>query len=107
MGPEDFLDLKGKAYLIGLTALLFFVLSSIIQHFRLQQIPGPFFAKITNLQRLYWVWTRHAHENHIDLHRKYGKLVRLGPNMVSIGDATEVKNIYRMSHPLEKVGFSK
>ena len=70
---------------------------------RLRNIPGPLLAKLSNLPRLQWVWMRRAHETHIKLHEKYGKLVRFGPSMVSVGDATEVKNIYRMNAPLVKV----
>lgn len=70
---------------------------------RLRRIPGPVLAKISDLPRLQWVYSRRAHDIHIDLHKNYGKLVRFGPNMVSVGDATEVKNLYRMSGPLIKV----
>lgn len=70
---------------------------------RLRRIPGPVLAKISDLPRLQWVYSRQAHNIHIDLHKQYGKLVRFGPNMVSVGDATEVKNLYRMSGPLIKV----
>lgn len=70
---------------------------------RLANIPGPFLAKVTDWQRAYWVWTRSPHEIHIDLHKRHGKLVRFGPNMVSVGDATQVDKIYKMHHPLLKV----
>ena len=71
--------------------------------FKLRNIPGPFWAKLTNIPRFYWVWTRHAHEIHIKLHELYGKLVRMGPNMVSVGDPAEIDKIYRMHDPLQKV----
>ena len=61
---------------------------------RLQHIPGPFPAAISNLVRFYWVRTRRAQHIHIDLHRQYGPLVRFGPNMVSIGDPSEISKIY-------------
>lgn len=69
----------------------------------LSRIPGPFLAKFTNIPRAYWVFTRRAHDIHIRLHEKYGKLVRFGPNMVSVGDALEIEKIYRMHNPLMKV----
>lgn len=74
---------------------------------RLRHIPGPFLAKFTNLPRLYWVYKRNAHDTHIALHKKYGKIVRMGPNMVSVGDATEVQNIYKMKGSFQKVGRDK
>jgi hypothetical protein len=70
---------------------------------KLRHIPGPFLARLTNLPRFCWVWSRKAHEIHIDLHEKHGKLVRFGPNMVSVGDPSEIPNIYRMHAPLLKV----
>ena len=72
-------------------------------YYRLSHIPGPIFAAFTNVPRFYWVWTRRAHLTHIDLHERYGKLVRLGPNMVSVGDAAEIQNVYRMKAPFAKV----
>lgn len=72
-------------------------------YIRLSHIPGPLPAAITNLQRLYWVYTRRAHETHIQLHSKYGALVRCGPNMVSVGSALEIDKIYKMRDPLLKV----
>jgi hypothetical protein len=70
---------------------------------RLRRIPGPFFASISNIPRFYWVWSRRAHDIHIELHRKYGKLVRFGPNMVSVGDPKEVPAIYGFSGKYKKV----
>lgn len=69
---------------------------------RLRKIPGPFLASLTNIPRAYWVWTRHAHETHVSLHRKYGKLVRIGPNMVSVSNALEVDQVYKTRDPLIK-----
>lgn len=73
--------------------------------YRLSHVPGPAFAKLTNIPRAYWVWTRKPHEIHIDLHKKYGHLVRFGPNMVSVGSAVEIEKIYRMHSPLLKSDF--
>lgn len=70
---------------------------------RLRRIPGPLLARFTDLPRFSWVWSRRAHDIHIDLHAKHGKLVRFGPNMVSVGDPSEIPNIYKMHAPLQKV----
>jgi hypothetical protein len=69
---------------------------------RLRKIPGPFLASLTNIPRAYWVWARNAHETHISLHQRYGKLVRVGPNMVSVSNALEVDQIYKTRDPLMK-----
>jgi hypothetical protein len=86
------------------TALL--VAQSLYQYGRLRHIPGPFSAGWTNALRTYWVWTRRAHETHIEMHEEYGKLVKCGPNMISVGNAAEVDKIYKMRDPLKKVCLS-
>lgn len=70
-------------------------------YYRLKHIPGPIWARLTNLQRVWWVQTRKAHEIHQQLHEKYGISVRLGPNMVSISDPEAIPVIYpaRMGFP--------
>ncbi|KAL4915852.1 putative benzoate 4-monooxygenase cytochrome P450 [Aspergillus aurantiobrunneus] len=72
---------------------------------RLRHIPGPLAASVSNLPRFSWVWGRRAHEIHIDLHRKYGKLVRFGPNMVSVSDPGEIPVIYGFSGKYHKSKF--
>ncbi|KAF7183368.1 hypothetical protein CNMCM7691_003567 [Aspergillus felis] len=79
------------------------ILHLVSTYTRLRRIPGPFFASLSNIPRFYWVWSRRAHDIHIDLHRKHGKLVRFGPNMVSVGDPKEVPAIYGFSGKYKKV----
>ncbi|CAK7224304.1 hypothetical protein SEUCBS140593_005529 [Sporothrix eucalyptigena] len=71
----------------------------------LNQVPGPFLAGWTDLWRMYMVWTRQPHLVHIDLHKKYGSIVRLGPRTVSVGDADAVKSIYALNAGIIKSGF--
>ncbi|KAI1810882.1 cytochrome P450 CYP4/CYP19/CYP26 subfamily protein [Poronia punctata] len=69
---------------------------------RLRHIPGPFWASITNLQRVWWVQTGKAHLYHRELHEVYGDVVRLGPNMVSVRDPEVIPVVYPM-----RTGFIK
>ncbi|KAF2204386.1 putative cytochrome P450 oxidoreductase [Delitschia confertaspora ATCC 74209] len=71
-------------------------------YWRLSHIPGPFWAKITNFQRVYWVKTKRAHRIHYDLHDKYGEFVRFGPNMVSISDPAAIPIVYPMRAGIPK-----
>ncbi|KAH0593197.1 hypothetical protein MHUMG1_08919 [Metarhizium humberi] len=71
-------------------------------YWRLQHVPGPFFAKFTNLQRVWWVKTGRAHEYHRQMHANYGSIVRFGPNMVSISDPGVIQAIYP-----SRAGFPK
>jgi hypothetical protein len=85
--------------LIALAILAWIVRS----YLSLRHIPGPFFASLTNLHRLLWVLGNKAHDIHIDLHRKYGDVVRIGPNVVSIANPAEIPRIYDYSGRFAKV----
>lgn len=67
----------------------------------LHSIPGPVLAKLTDLYRLWLVRTGSAHEHHLRLHKRYGPLVRLGPNNVSVGSPAAIPILYntRTRHP--------
>ena len=94
-----------------LAAFAILLLASCLQllrtYWRLRHIPGPFWAKITNFQRVYWVKTKKAHLIHQEMHEKYGEFVRFGPNMVSISDPSAIPTVYPMRAGFPKVGRSK
>ncbi|KAF1930580.1 pisatin demethylase [Didymella exigua CBS 183.55] len=60
----------------------------------LKSIPGPFLAKFSNIWRLYNHYGQTHIETQKELHKKYGDVVRLGPNTVSVADASLLKTIY-------------
>lgn len=72
----------------------------------LKGIPGPFVAKFSNIWRFY----SHYRQTHIEtqkaLHDKYGDVVRLGPNTVSVADASLLKTIYSTRGTFVKVSGS-
>ncbi|ROV91593.1 hypothetical protein VSDG_07935 [Cytospora chrysosperma] len=69
---------------------------------RLRHIPGPFWASISDLPRLFWVKTKEAHLIHQQLHEKYGEVVRIGPNTVIFRDPAAISTVYPM-----RAGFPK
>lgn len=69
----------------------------------LNQYPGPRLAGYTNWWRLYDVSKRKHHWTTIDLHRKYGDIVRLGPNVLSFADPRAIKAIYGLNKGVYKV----
>lgn len=69
----------------------------------LRGIPGPTLAAWTGLWRFFDVQKGQAHWTHIHLHKKYGSLVRIGPNHVSVGDPAEIANIYGLNKGYTKV----
>lgn len=70
---------------------------------RLRHIPGPFWAKITNIQRVLWVRTGRSHEIHQAVHDRYGEMVRFGPNMVSLGNPAWIPQLYPIRPGFPKV----
>ncbi|KAF9890054.1 hypothetical protein FE257_006734 [Aspergillus nanangensis] len=71
----------------------------------IDSIPGPFLASCSDLWRLYVVSRRHPHTVHQRLHRKYGELVRLGPNCVSVSDPEVIKTVYGINAGFNKSDF--
>lgn len=70
---------------------------------QLRNVPGPFFASCTRLPRFIAVLKGRPHEWELDLHRKYGRIVRTGPDLVSVSDPAEINNIYSASDKFKKV----
>ncbi|KAJ6002119.1 hypothetical protein N7499_002016 [Penicillium canescens] len=60
----------------------------------LKNIPGPFWARFSNL----WYFNRVRHgqfeHDNIKLHKQYGPIVRVAPNHYSISDAAAIKTVY-------------
>lgn len=46
----------------------------------LSRIPGPFWAKLSNFGMLLRAFSNDAHRDFVSLHKKYGTVVRVGPN---------------------------
>lgn len=92
-------------WLFGLLILLTcrFAIDVVRSYWRLRHINGPFLASLSNLPRLLWVVNNKAHDVHIDLHRQYGHIVRLGPKMVSIDDPAEISRVYGIDGKFVKV----
>lgn len=72
------------------------------------RIPGPFFARFTDLWRLLSVYRRRPHDVQNELHKQYrgqSDLVRLGPNTVSVSGPGYIQQIYAIDKKLPKSGF--
>lgn len=71
---------------------------------KLRTIPGPLLASMTNLWRLIDVLQGQHHDTLIRLHREHkSKLIRIGPNTVSVADPEAVKVIYGLNKGFQKV----
>lgn len=73
----------------------------------LRNIPGPFLAKISNLDRLRSCANGQQMTYHLQLHDKYGPFVRIGPNHVSFSDASLIPQVYSITSKFYKSDFYK
>lgn len=60
----------------------------------LHHIPGPFLARSTQLYQLYQLYIGRPRINQQQLHALYGPVVRIGPNEVSICDASMLQQVF-------------
>lgn len=70
----------------------------------LRRIPGPLLAKFTDAQRFFDTAGGRAELTHRLLHAKYGPVVRIGPNTVSLSNPECIKLIYSNKANFPKVG---
>ena len=73
----------------------------------LRGIPGPFFARYTNLWRFFDHLEGRADLTQRILHEKYGPVVRLGPNMISLSDPEMIRVVYDARGNFKKVSLLK
>jgi hypothetical protein len=95
----DYLKLSS---LLILASIAIRLLSNRYKH-GLRDIPGPFVAKYSRLWKLHSVWKGNHQDVAIDLHRRYGPLVRIGPKHISVGDPEAIPVIYGLNNGFTKV----
>jgi hypothetical protein len=60
----------------------------------LHHIPGPLLAKSTQLSQFYSLYRGRPRIDQFELHKKYGPIVRIAPNEVSIADTAALAPIF-------------
>lgn len=66
-------------------------------------VPGPFVARFTGLWRTRRYFKGTWFDDILELHQKYGKVVRIAPNEVSFVDGEALKRLYGHGKPCKKV----
>jgi hypothetical protein len=92
-------------YLAPIFLVTFFLLYTLTTAYKpsLRNIPGPFLAKFTNLWRMYYVWRGDFHITVRDWHRKYGDLIRIGPNAVLLSQRGQYEKVFGFKEDFIKV----
>jgi hypothetical protein len=75
--------------ILALCRLLYLCLSS-----PLRSVPGPFWTRLTKLWYFNRVRRGHFESDNIQLHQRYGPVVRIAPGHYSVSDIDAVKTIY-------------
>ncbi|KAH7082090.1 cytochrome P450 [Paraphoma chrysanthemicola] len=71
----------------------------------LSKLPGPFLAKFSGAWRNAKYFRGQWHDDVLELHKKYGRVVRVAPNEVSIVDEYAMKNLYGHGHNAQKTSW--
>ncbi|RPA84492.1 cytochrome P450 [Ascobolus immersus RN42] len=81
---------------ISLTLFTIIAYSIIYNRFfhPLAHVPGPFWASVTPLVRVYHCTTGTIHLYDQELHRKYGSVVRSAPNLITSNDPRHASKIH-------------
>ena len=95
--------MAGFEVIVICLALLILYYVSTLYTYGLWDLPGPALAKVSNLWRFIETWKGHLELVLRELHRKHGKLVQIGPNVVSIADPDAIETIFGVKTDLPKV----
>lgn len=92
-------------HLKGTIFMILFFLRAIYNLFfhPLRNVPGPFLARSSSLWRLIRYFRGSWHDDVIELHKKYGQVVRISPEEVSFTDQDAIKMMYGHGRNVSKV----
>lgn len=81
---------------LSLGCLIIFILLGIYNRYfhTLRHIPGPFWGSVTDFYKLCALVSQDVSQFSLELHQKYGPIVRVAPNMLSISDPLDVPQVY-------------
>lgn len=71
----------------------------------LRQYPGPFLASFSRLWKAFSTASGRTHLQHTDLHRRYGPVVRIAPNEVSLSSPEAARNLLSAGKRFHKTDF--
>lgn len=93
----------GSRLLVTCVVLLILYLLRVRYSRGLNKFPGPFLASFTDLWKIWYVYTTSEQNLYLDVHRKYGDVVRIGPKQLSFADPRAINEIYGTGGGNQKV----
>lgn len=98
-----------KSWGLAVWSLVFIAVAILVQNVRsyrrLSHIPGPRLASFSKIWLFRFLTSGRSHEISLDLYRKYGPLVRIGPDKVLCGDPDEWRRICSPRSPYRRGKF--
>lgn len=94
-----------EAWIIGLVALAVTRLLFFRYKHGFSKYKGPLLASFTDMWKMFYAYSRKYQPPMIDVHEKYGDIVRLGPNSISFSKPEAIKDIYGAGKAWDKSGF--
>ncbi|VEU20418.1 DEKNAAC101372 [Brettanomyces naardenensis] len=91
---ENWHSLIRTTSIIVAAFLIFYGLIYPLLFHPLAKIPGPTICALTGYWILYKSWSEQRNHYVDDLHKRYGSIVRVGPNEVDISDSDYLKEVY-------------
>lgn len=92
------MDLLSYLFLLCIFLPTWLLLSYVVPYFttykHLQDIPGPFFAKFSNIWLALQARKGKKYAAVDAAHKRYGKVIRVGYNHVSIADERGLQTVY-------------
>lgn len=92
-----------EAWIIGLIALAVTRLLFFRYKHGFSKYKGPLLASFTDMWKMFYAYSRKYQPPMIDVHEKYGDIVRLGPNSISFSKPEAIKDIYGAGKAWDKV----
>lgn len=71
----------------------------------LRSYPGPFLASVTRLWKVFSTVRGRTHLDHIDLHRRYGPIVRIAPREISLSSPEAARTVLSAGKGFYKTDF--
>jgi len=94
------------SYLILVPVVLLFLNLLRLRYSKgLNKFDGPFLASFTDLWKVWYAYHNSQKKNdiYVDIHKKYGDVVRIGPNNLSFADPRAIQDIYGTHGSAQKV----
>lgn len=90
-----------SVFIIIIFLSLFYVLYQRFLH-PLSRYPGPFLASLTDLYKVYLLYTGRLPALLLQLHEKHGDVIRIGPDELTFSNAAALLDIYKAGRIIEK-----